>query len=83
MTIMTDQQKHLQQVIEQQQQTINEINILNNQLTTKREIALKLQGVLEYLEQTGVVLPTKEELDAETEVTEKKQEEEEESPEPE
>ena len=78
---MTDQQKHLQQVIEQQQQTINEINILNNQLTTKREIALKLQGVLEYLEQTGVVLPTKEELDAETEVTEKKQEEE--SPEPE
>lgn len=79
---MTDQQKHLQQVIEQQQQTINEINILNNQLTTKREIALKLQGVLEYLEQTGVVLPTKEELDAETEVTEKKQEEEE-RPEPE
>ena len=74
---MTDQQKHLQQVIEQQQQTINEINILNNQLTTKREIALKLQGVLEYLEQTGVVLPTKEELDTETEVTEKKQEEEE------
>lgn len=79
---MTDQQKHLQQVIEQQQQTINEINILNNQLTTKREIALKLQGVLEYLEQTGVVLPTKEELDAKTEVTEKKQEEEE-SPKPE
>ena len=74
---MTDQQKHLQQVIEQQQQTINEINTLNNQLTTKREIALKLQGVLEYLEQTGVVLPTQAELDAETEVTEKKQEEEE------
>ena len=72
---MTDQQKHLQQVIDQQQQVINDINILNNQLTTKRELALKLQGVLEYLEQTGVVLPTKEEeLDAETEVTEKKQE---------
>ena len=50
---MTDQQKHLQQVIEQQQQVINDINILNNQLTTKREIVLKLQGVLEYLEQTG------------------------------
>ena len=87
MTIMTDQQKHLQQVIEQQQQTINEINILNNQLTTKREIALKLQGVLEYLEQTGVVLPTQAELEAELEaeskVEEKKQEEEEESPKPE
>jgi hypothetical protein len=76
---MTDQQKHLQQVIEQQQQVINDINILNNQLTTKREIALKLQGVLEYLEQTGVVLPTKEELDAETEIPEKKEESPEES----
>ena len=74
---MTDQQKHLQQVIEQQQQTINEINTLNNQLTTKREIALKLQGVLEYLEQTGVVLPTQEELEVESKVEEKKQEEEE------
>ena len=82
MTIMTDQQKHLQQVIEQQQQTINEINILNNQLTTKREIALKLQGVLEYLEQTGVVLPTQAELQAESKVEEKMQEEEE-SPKPE
>ena len=77
---MTDQQKHLQQVIEQQQQTINEINILNNQLTTKREIALKLQGVLEYLEQTGVVLPTPEEIEVKTE---KKPEEPEESPKPE
>ena len=84
---MTDQEKHLQQVIEQQQQTINEINILNNQLTTKREIALKLQGVLEYLEQTGVVLPTQAELEAEqvsAELeTEKKPEEPEESPKPE
>jgi hypothetical protein len=35
---------------------------------------------LEYLEQTGVVLPTQEELDVETEVTEKKEEETEESP---
>jgi hypothetical protein len=79
---MTDQQKHLQQVIEQQQQVINDINTLNNQLTTKRELAFKLQGVLEYLEQTGVVLPTKEELDAETEIV-KKEESPEESPEPE
>jgi hypothetical protein len=58
---MTDQQQHLQQVIEQQQQVIAEINNLTNQLTVKREIALKLQGVLEYLEQTGVTLPAPEE----------------------
>ena len=58
---MTDQQKHLQQVIEQQQQLVAEINTLNNQVATKRELALKHQGVIEYLQQTGVILPTAEE----------------------
>ena len=58
---MTEQQTHLQQVIEQQQQLVAEINTLNNQVATKRELAIKLQGVLEYLQQTGVVLPTTEE----------------------
>ena len=58
---MTEQQTHLQQVIEQQQQLVAEINTLNNQVATKRELAIKLQGVIEYLQQTGVVLPTVEE----------------------
>ena len=58
---MTEQQTHLQQVIEQQQQLVSEINTLNNQVATKRELAIKLQGVIEYLQQTGVVLPTVEE----------------------
>ena len=58
---MTEQQTHLQQVIEQQQQLVAEINTLNNQVATKRELAIKLQGVIEYLQQTGVVLPTAEE----------------------
>jgi len=74
---MTDQQKHLQQVLEQHNQLVAEINNLNNQLTVKRELALKLQGVLEYLEQTGVTLPTPEEIAAK----EKKEEENVESPE--
>ncbi len=58
---MTEQQTHLQQVIEQQQQLVSEINTLNNQVATKKEIVLKLQGVVEYLQQTGVVLPIAEE----------------------
>ena len=58
---MTEQQTHLQQVIEQQQQLVSEINTLNNKVATKRELALKLQGVIEYLQQTGIVLPTVEE----------------------
>ena len=49
---MTEKQQHLQQILEQQKQVIAEINDLNSQITTKREVALKLQGVIEYLQQT-------------------------------
>ena len=57
MAELTDQQGHLQQVLEQQKTLVAEINELNNSVATKREMALKLQGVREYLEQTGVTLP--------------------------
>ena len=57
MAELTDQQGHLQQVLEQQKTLVAEINELNNTVATKRELALKLQGVREYLEQTGVTLP--------------------------
>lgn len=72
---MTDQQTHLQQVIEQQDQLIQEVNTLNTQVTAKRELIMKLQGVLEYLNQTGVTLPTSEDV-----VEENKEEEIVESP---
>ena len=61
MAELTDQQGHLQQVLEQQKTLVAEINELNNTVATKREMALKLQGVREYLEQTGVTLPEPEE----------------------
>ncbi len=54
---MTEQQEHLVQAVEQQSQLVNEINELNSQLSAKRELALKLQGIIEYLQQTGVTLP--------------------------
>ena len=57
MAELTDQQGHLQQVLEQQKTLVAEINELNNTVASKREMALKLQGVREYLEQTGVTLP--------------------------
>ena len=47
---MTDQQQHLQQVLEQQKVLVGEINELNTQVDSKRQMALKLQGVLEYLQ---------------------------------
>ena len=71
---MTDQQTHLKQVLEQQKGLIEEINALNSQITSKREMAVKLQGIAEYLDQIGVKLPEKEEeaeaAEATTEVVE-------------
>jgi hypothetical protein len=62
---MTEQQEHLTQAIEQQKQVINDINNLNTQLNTKKEILYKLQGIIEYLEQVGVSLPQEEILEEE------------------
>ena len=61
---MTDQENHLKQVLTQQKTLIDEINALNNQITSKREMAVKLQGIAEYLDQLGVKLPKEEEEEA-------------------
>ena len=56
----TDQQNHLKSVTEQAQGLVNEINQLESTAKSKREMLLKLQGIIEYLQQTGVVLPKEE-----------------------
>ena len=61
---MTDQENHLKQVLTQQKTLVDEINALNSQITTKREMAVKLQGIAEYLDQLGVKLPKEEEEEA-------------------
>ena len=61
----TEQQNHLKSVVEQSQGLVNEINQLEGAAKSKRETLLKLQGIIEYLQQTGVELPQEEE----TEVT--------------
>ena len=53
----TEQQNHLKQVVEQSNTLVNEINQLEGQAKQKREMLLKLQGIVEYLQQTGVELP--------------------------
>ena len=58
---MTDQENHLKQVLTQQKALVDEINALNNQITSKREMAVKLQGIAEYLDQLGVKVPTEKE----------------------
>ena len=54
---VTDHQNHLKSVTEQAQGLVNEINQLEAQAKNKREMLLKLQGIIEYLQQTGVELP--------------------------
>ena len=53
----TEQQNHLKSVVEQSQTLVNEINQLEGQAKNKREMLLKLQGIIEYLQQTGVEMP--------------------------
>ena len=57
---MTDAQTHLKSAIEQRDSIVKEISELNTQINTKRELGLKVQGIIEYLEQTGVKLPEEE-----------------------
>ena len=62
----TEQQNHLKSVVEQSQTLVSEINQLEGQAKNKREMLLKLQGIIEYLQQTGVELPK--EVEVATEV---------------
>ena len=57
MAELTEQQVHLQQVLEQQQQLSQEAQQLNVAIHNNNAMVTKLQGVSEYLQQTGVTLP--------------------------
>ena len=58
---LTDHQTHLKSVTEQAQGLVTEIQNLEAQAKSKRDMLLKLQGIIEYLQQTGVELPKEEE----------------------
>ena len=54
---LTEQQGHLSSILAQQKELANEINQLQAQITNKKELFQKTQGVVEYLTQVGVKLP--------------------------
>ena len=58
---LTDHQTHLKSVTEQANGLVNEIQGLETQAKSKRDMLLKLQGIIEYLQQTGVEMPKEEE----------------------
>ena len=47
---LPDHQTHLQNLV-------NQANTLSNEIETKRNLLLKVQGVIEYLSELGVKLP--------------------------
>ena len=65
---MSDQQEHLSNLLTQRQSLLSEINELNSQAASKRELLLRASGAIEYLQQIGVTLPEPEAAPAEGEV---------------
>lgn len=64
---MTEQQQHLSNLLEQRDTLVKQVEALQTQLIQKRELALKVQGAIEYLEQIGVTVVTEPELEEESE----------------
>ena len=60
---MTEQQEHLANLLQQRQNLSQELESLQGKATSKRELFFKVQGVIEYLTQLGVVLPEPEDLE--------------------
>ena len=53
---MTEQQQHLQNLVNQRQEIVKQIEELQSKITGAKELGLKVQGAIEYLEQIGVKL---------------------------
>ena len=53
---MTEQQEHLQNLLQQQKTLVKEVEELQVQLEGKRQTFFKVQGAIEYLNKTGVEL---------------------------
>ena len=54
---LSEQQGHLSSILNQQKELATEINALQAQITSKKELFNKTQGVVEYLQTIGVTLP--------------------------
>jgi hypothetical protein len=70
---MTEQQQHLDQLVNQQKELLKQLQEMNNEVAIKKELILKVQGAIEYLQQIGVTLPeqkTEETSEEEPEFTE-------------
>ena len=68
---MNEQQNHLSQLIEQRTTLSQQLDGIQAQTVKTRDLMLKTQGAIEYLEATGIKLPEPEVTEeAETELSE-------------
>lgn len=54
---MTEQQQHLKELLEKRASLQRELELLQVEANSKKEVFLKIQGIIEYLAQLGVTLP--------------------------
>jgi len=54
---MNEQQNHLAQLVEQREKLAVDLENIGAQTTRTRELFLKTQGAIEYLQAVGVTLP--------------------------
>ena len=66
---MNEQQNHLSQLIEQRNTLTTQLENIQGQSVRTRELFLKTQGAIEYLQAVGVTLPEPE-VTEEAEITE-------------
>jgi hypothetical protein len=58
----TEEQKvHMQNLVNQAKQLSSDLANLQSQSSAKRDLFLKVQGAIEYLQQIGVSIPTEDE----------------------
>lgn len=62
---MTEQQQHLKTCMENLQRVVSEMREIEAQLSQRREMANKLQGIIEYLQGVGVKLDEEEQASPE------------------
>ena len=62
-----DQKAHMDSLIKQAKELNSEVNQLQQKLQFKRDVLLKVQGAVEYLQQCGVPIPQDAEAVEETE----------------
>ena len=60
---MTEQQQHLANLVEQRETLRKNLEELQNTSNARKELYWKVQGAIEYLSETGVVLPEPESVE--------------------